>query len=143
MELQLKLRSIPDKTLSLNRGGGRISRHGLSFLNGAQFLGTMNDNLFKFLSIFFLIDYYGVDASTDVLFWIGLSYVAPFLLFSSMAGVLADRFSKQKLIVLLKLAEIVIIGASFFVFTGKNPFGCYLLVFFIIGPFSAYGSSKV
>lgn len=131
MALELKLRSIPERSLSLNRGTGRISRHGLGFLNGAQFLGALNDNLFKFLNIFLLIDYYGASASTDVLFWIGLSYVAPFLMFSSMAGVLADRFSKQKLIVLLKIAEIVIIGASFFVFSAKNPIGCYLLVFLL------------
>jgi len=131
MVLQQTLRSIPHRSLSLNRGSGRISKHGLNFLNGAQFLGAMNDNLFKFLNIYLLIDYYGAASSADVLLLVGISYVAPFLLFSSAAGILADRFSKQKFIVLLKIVEIIIIGASFFVFNAKAPLGCYSLVFLL------------
>ncbi len=142
MALQQALRSIPARPLSLNRGTGRISQHGLGFLNGAQFLGALNDNLFKFLNIFLLIDYYGAAASTEVLSWVGLSYVAPFLLFSSMAGILADRFSKQKLIVILKVAEIVIIGASYFVFSAKSPIGCYLLVFLLSSHSAVMGPPK-
>lgn len=142
MSLQRKLSTIPHRSLSLNKGRGRIGGLGLSFLNGAQFLGALNDNLFKFLNIYLLIDFYGKSASNDVLFWVGVYYVAPFLLFSTLAGVLADRYSKQKIIVLLKIAEIVIIGASFFVFGMRKAWGCYLLVFLLSTHSALLGPSK-
>lgn len=111
-------------------------------LNGAQFLGALNDNLFKFLSIYLLIDLKGASASNEILFWIGIAFVAPFLLFSSTAGILADRFSKQRVIILLKALEIVIILGSFFAFYYQSPLGCYSLVFMLCLQSALMGPSK-
>jgi len=122
-------RSHKVRTLSLNRGVGFIGRHNLWFLNIAQFFGALNDNLFKFLTIYLLIDLKGIEASSDILFLIGIAFVLPFLLFSSVAGVLADRFSKQKVIVLLKALEVVIIIVGFVAYAYKIPWLCYSLVF--------------
>ena len=39
-----------------------IGQHSFKWLNATQFLGALNDNLFKLLLIFFLIDLEGPDA---------------------------------------------------------------------------------
>jgi acyl-[acyl-carrier-protein]-phospholipid O-acyltransferase/long-chain-fatty-acid--[acyl-carrier-protein] ligase len=119
------------RTFSLRKKLARPNEGGLGALNVAQFLGALNDNLFKFLSIYLLIDIQGVSASNDILFFIGVAYVLPFLLFSAAAGVLADRFSKQKIIIYLKAFEVLIVALGFFAFYYKSASGCYLIVFLL------------
>ncbi|MCP5509449.1 MAG: MFS transporter [Chlamydiales bacterium] len=109
----------------------RISKHPIAFLNITQFLGALNDNVFKYLIVFLLINILGVGASTDILFWVGVIYVLPFLLFSSNAGILADRFSKQRLIVILKLLEVIIMLCGIVAFAFKNSIGLYTLLFLL------------
>lgn len=130
------------KTFSLNRGIGFSGKHAFGFLNISQFLSALNDNLFKFLTIYLLIDLQGPSHSNDILFWIGVFYVLPFLMFSSIAGVLADRFSKQKLIVLLKILEIIIIGGAFFAYAAKSIPFCYFSVFMLSLQSALMGPSK-
>ena len=104
-------------------------RQAFRFLNIAQFFAVLNDNLFKFLTIYLLIDLKGKEASNDILFWVGVCFVLPFLLFSSAGGVLADRFSKQKLIVTLKGFEIVIILGGLLAYYHESVVGCYAILF--------------
>ena len=68
-------------------------------LNATQFLGALNDNIFKLLVIYLLIHVKGPAAANTVLSLAGAIFVIPFLLFSSSAGVLADKFSKRTIIV--------------------------------------------
>lgn len=119
------------KRISFSKPTGFSGKHAFGFLNVSQFLSAFNDNLFKFLTIFLLIDIKGVAASNDVLFLIGVAFVMPFLLFSSFAGVLADRYSKQKMIVFTKVLEVAIIGLAYFVYAHKLVWGCYSLVFLL------------
>ncbi len=130
------------KRMSLSKPAGFSGRHPFGFLNVSQFLSAFNDNLFKFLTIFLLIDIKGVASSNDILFFIGVAFVLPFLMFSSCAGVLADRFSKQKMIVFTKVLEIMIIGLAFFVYAHKMEFGCYCLVFLLSFQSALLGPSK-
>jgi acyl-[acyl-carrier-protein]-phospholipid O-acyltransferase/long-chain-fatty-acid--[acyl-carrier-protein] ligase len=55
----------------------------------------------------------------------------PFLLFSTAGGVLADKFSKQKVIVWLKALEIVVIGFGFFAYYFQTVSGCYITLFML------------
>ena len=119
-----------------------ISRNAIHFHNLTQFGGAMNDNIFKFLILFFLISFKGVDDASRILFWLGLVYVAPFLLFSSAAGVLADRFSKSRIIVTMKVTEIVIIFLSFFAFAAKSEISCYALMFLLSMQSAFFGPPK-
>ena len=119
------------KTLSLNRDDSFFYKYGFGFLNFTQFLGALNDNLFKFLTTFLLISLQGAAASNDILIFIGIAFVLPFILFSSTGGILADRFSKQKVIVLLKAFEVVIITSSFIAYHYKYSWMCYALVFLL------------
>ena len=83
-------------------------KHSLGALNISQFFGVVNDNLFKLVLVFMLIDAYGAPYANTILSLAGAIFVIPFLVFSSSAGVLADRFSKQRILRYIKAVEIVI-----------------------------------
>ncbi len=117
-------------------------RHALTFLNISQSLGAVNDNLFKFVMAFLLIDTLGKQEASSILSAIGAIYVIPFLLFSSSAGILADRFSKQKLLVLMKVAEMLIMVCAIIAFSSKSVGGCYTLLFFLSVHSALFGPSK-
>lgn len=76
-----------------------------------QFLGAFNDNIFKNTSLLFVAfaasNTLPVSSNTFINLAAGL-FILPFFLFSSTAGVLADRYEKSKLIRTVKLAEVVI-----------------------------------
>ena len=78
------------------------------WLNYTQFLGALNDNLFKLLLIFLLVEVQGQESRTAVLSAASVIFVVPFLLFSHAAGVLADRYSKRSIIVGAKVLELVL-----------------------------------
>ncbi|MFO1490508.1 MAG: acyl-[ACP]--phospholipid O-acyltransferase [Kiritimatiellia bacterium] len=85
------------------------------WLNLAQFLGALNDNLFKFFAIFLLINLHwgGPDAelgAARVNYTIGLVFALPFLLFVTLAGILADRWSKSVIAVNMKLLEVAVMA---------------------------------
>lgn len=89
-------------------------------LNLTQAIGSFQDNLFKMMTVFYLSGPLGLplgrtlEVSTLLL-------VAPFLLFSNLAGALADRFSKSGLIRIVKWAELVLLGLAFPAYTsGKS-----------------------
>ena len=76
-----------------------------------QFLGAFNDNLFKTalaVAITFEAASLGKLGPTSLVALSGALLILPFALFSALAGQLADRYPKQRLIVLTKLAECAI-----------------------------------
>lgn len=117
-------------------------KHSLSFLNISQFLGVINDNLFKFTMAFLLIHFLGQSQASNILSATGVIYVIPFLLFSSSAGILADRLSKQKLLVSLKALELLILSLAPLAFSLKSPWGCYTILFLLATHSALFGPSK-
>src|SRR3990167_1953993 len=117
-------------------------RFSFASLNAAQFLGVLNDNIYKLLLIFFLLKTLGVEKAGLIISSVGALYVLPFLFFSDLAGVLADRFSKQKLIRILKIAEVFITFFAFFAFYAKSPFSCYILLVLLATHSALFGPSK-
>lgn len=113
-----------------------------TYLNIAQFLGAMNDNIFKLLVIYFFIQHEGIERSYIVLATTGIIYVMPFLLFSSSAGKLADQFSKRNIIILTKLLElsIMILGLTAFAF--KSQSGAYFALFLLATHSALFSPSK-
>lgn len=73
----------------------------------AQFLGALNDNMFRWL-----ITYIGINAFPDnkylILSGAGICFVLPYLILAAPAGYLADRYSKRTVIVGCKVAEILL-----------------------------------
>lgn len=117
-------------------------RHAIHFLNIAQFLGVVNDNFFKYLIVFLFIDLKGIEASPIILTWVGIVYVLPFLLFSSGAGVLADKFSKQRMIILLKFTEVIIMALGVVAFLFKSDWASYTLLFLLSMQSAFFGPPK-
>ena len=116
--------------------------HSLLWLNITQFFGVINDNLYKLLLIFLFIDILGLDQASSILSAAGIIYVLPFLLFSSSAGILADRVSKQKIICILKGFEVFITALVVVGFYYKSLWGCYALLFFLAAHSALFGPSK-
>ena len=73
-----------------------------------QFLGAVNDNMFRWLVVPISKDLIGED-NVAVALSAGLAcFVLPYILLAAPAGYLADRFSKRTVIVGCKVAEILI-----------------------------------
>src|SRR3546814_8872847 len=80
-----------------------------------QFLGAMNDNVFKnafvILVLYGMAEVGGTNAQVLVTVAAGV-FILPYFLFSATAGQLADAFEKSRLIRRIKLAEIAIMAAG-------------------------------
>ena len=111
-------------------------------LNATQFLGALNDNIFKLLVIYFLIHIQGAEAAPIILSLAGAIFVIPFLLFSSGAGVLADRISKRTIIVAAKILELIIMLFAVSTIFSKWGFGCYIALFLMATQSALFGPSK-
>ncbi|MGC4093119.1 MAG: MFS transporter [Polyangiaceae bacterium] len=92
---------------------GQSLDRGFWALFGAQFLGAFNDNLFKTaltVAITFRAAHLGGLAPTALVALCSALLVLPFALFSSVAGQLADRYAKHRLIRFTKLCECAIMA---------------------------------
>ena len=111
-------------------------------LFATQTLGAFNDNLFK--SAFIMLVTYGVamrggfDPGT-IAAMAGGALIAPFFLFSALAGELADRFERSRLLQILKAAELVaVLGAAAALFADSLTLS--FLTLFILGTQAALSS---
>lgn len=81
----------------------------------AQLLGAFNDNLFKnalvLLVTFRGLSLFGLRAEQLVAL-AGAALIAPFFLFSALAGQLADKYPKARLVRWIKLAEVGIVALA-------------------------------
>lgn len=105
-----------------------------------QFLGALNDNVFRFALIIFVTftvaERTGLDTRMLVVLTGGI-FILPFFLFSALAGQIADKYEKSRLIRHIKTAEVVVMGlgaAGFLI--GSYPF--LLAVLFLMGVQSTF-----
>ncbi|MDA1053143.1 MAG: MFS transporter [Planctomycetota bacterium] len=110
-------------------------------MTATQFLGAFNDNLFKQLMLLLAIPV-GAAASLeqDQQAVATIVFALPFILFSGYAGFLSDRYSKRRVIVLSKVAEIVVMLLGLFAFASFATVGYQglLVVLFLMGMQSAF-----
>jgi acyl-[acyl-carrier-protein]-phospholipid O-acyltransferase/long-chain-fatty-acid--[acyl-carrier-protein] ligase len=113
-----------------------------------QFLGAFNDNLFKQLILLLATPTaaeLAAGTAKDVQGIAQIVFAASFLIFSGVAGYLADRYSKRTVIVLSKAAEIVVmlLGLVGFLMYGIVGLPGLMFVLFLMGSQSAFfGPSK-
>lgn len=121
-----------------------IPRLGRSFLwlNATQFLGALNDNIYRFLLAFCLIDVMGAAHADKVMGISGAIFMIPFIVLLPLAGVLADRFSKQRIIVVTKFAELVIMLLGWWAFGTKAAAPLYVILFLMAAQSAFFGPSK-
>ncbi len=86
-----------------------LIKRGFLSLVATQFFGAMNDNLLKGILTFMVIDgAWNGQLGTGGQGIVGVCFTIPFIFLSGFAGQLADRYSKQKVTVWVKIAEIPI-----------------------------------
>ena len=104
-----------------------------------QFFGAFNDNLYKqALAVLFVFGALVADESIDLLVNAAAAiFIAPFFLFSAVAGNLADHRDKAWLMRRIKVAEIfVAASAGLALFSGSVTF--MLIVLFLLGVQSTF-----
>ena len=114
-----------------------------------QFLGAFNDNLFKQLMLLLATPTAAAiaagQAGKDLQGEAMVVFACAFLLFSGLAGYLADKFSKRDVVVSSKVAEILVmlLGFGGFYYYETIGFPGMLVVLFLMGTQSAFfGPSK-
>lgn len=127
--------------VTMNARGLKLSRS-FTCLNATQFLGALNDNIFKLLIILFLIGGRDSQTASRVTAIAGAVFVVPFLLFSAFAGRLADGFSKRDIVVTAKVAEVLIMSAGCVAFFFGNKFLLYGILFVMATQSAFFGPSK-
>lgn len=113
-----------------------------TYLNVTQFLGALNDNIYKLLIVYFLIQMEGIERGPEILASTGAVFVIPFLLFSAISGTLADRYSKRDIIVTTKILELVIMGLAVISFAYQSKWGSYAVLFLLATQSAIFGPSK-
>src|SRR5947209_14412688 len=73
----------------------------------AQFLAAFNDQAIHAAAMFYAINT-GVLHEAQAISLMPILFYAPWAIFGTLAGYLADRYSKQRSLVFWKVAEIVI-----------------------------------
>ncbi|MBE0531994.1 MAG: acyl-[ACP]--phospholipid O-acyltransferase [Rhodospirillales bacterium] len=111
-------------------------------LFATQFLGALNDHLLKnaiaVLVVFRLAGPAGLDGNLLVALGAGV-FVLPFFLFSTLAGQIADRFAKSRIVQVLKGVEVGLMALAVVGLTWGNMW--FLLgVLFLMGTQSAFFS---
>lgn len=110
----------------------------LSFL-ATQFLGAFNDNAFKLVVTYLALSTLPAGKDSSYIATAGVLFMAPFVVFSAYAGYLADRFSKTRVMIFSKVAEILIMGLGM-VFLGLRNLHGLLAVLFLMASQSAFFS---
>ncbi len=109
-------------------------------LFATQFFGALNDNFFKnalvILILYRLAAAAGLDGQVLVTVAAG-AFILPFFLFSAIAGQLADKFEKARLIRLIKLAEVLIMALAVVGFLWGDTY-LMLAVLFLMGTQSTF-----
>ena len=113
-----------------------------TWLNSTQFFGALNDNLLKLLIVFFLISLKGPEHATGIAAKTGALFVIPFLLFSPLAGALADKLSKKSIIFAMKSAELGIGMLGIIAFSAASETGLYAVMFLMATQSALFGPSK-
>ncbi|MBV8652652.1 MAG: MFS transporter, partial [Alphaproteobacteria bacterium] len=97
-----------------------------------QFLGALNDSLFKQMLIVLVTYHVAADEASrgEILATLATGLLTlPFFLFSATAGRLADKFDKRRLVLVIKAAEIVFMAVAAFGFAGGHVALLFVVVF--------------
>ena len=110
-----------------------------------QFLGALNDNVYKNAMVIFLAfalaDANGIDSNLLIVLAGGV-FILPFFLFSATAGQLADKYDKGRLIRHIKLAEIGIMSGGAIAFISESLSLLFIILFLMGAQSSLFGPLK-
>ena len=141
------------KTLAVTSHAAHRGLTSRSFLGllVTQLLGACNDNILRWLVIgigknhVFAARQAGESTMSDAdVLSIGLAcFVVPYLLLAAPAGFVADRFSKRRVIVICKVAEIVIMALAIVVIFSESLVALFAVVTLMGSQSALFGPSKL
>jgi 1-acyl-sn-glycerol-3-phosphate acyltransferase len=110
-----------------------------------QFSGAFNDNLYKTALAVLLTYFTASNAAAESHLLVNLAaalFIAPFFLFSALAGQLADKLEKARLIRRIKVAEIAIMGCAGIALVCDQLWVLLALLFFMGAQSAFFGPVK-
>lgn len=108
-----------------------------------QFFGAFNDNVYKNVLILLIAYHSASRLGSDVLINMAAGlFILPFFLFSALAGQIADKVEKARLIRLIKLVEILIMGLAAAALYFHATFFLMLLLFLMGTQSTFFGPVK-
>ncbi len=121
----------------------QILSKGFKALLATQFLGAFNDNAFKLVISFLAVDSLMRDGyGTLYLSLSGAIFILPFLLFSTYAGYLADKYSKRHIIIWAKVAEFMVMFLGLLTLLNGSIWPLLFVLFFMGTQSAFFGPSK-
>lgn len=121
----------------------RNKRNGFIAFLITQFLGAFNDNTFRLvISLIALESLVTKTGGTEYLSLVGAIFILPFILFSMYAGYFADKVSKKKIIIYVKVAEFIIMSLGLIAFILDNIWYLYIVLFLMGAQSAVFGPSK-
>ena len=130
-------------------GHGSLSSRSFLGLLVTQFLGAVNDNMFRWLvvpicKVILERDYGFTDHQVAAAISAGLiCFVVPFLLLAAPAGYLADRFSKRRVIVGCKIGEAALMVLGVTAIWLGSIYVMFAVVFLMGAQSALFGPSKL
>ncbi len=113
-----------------------LKNRGFSFFLATQFLGALNDNLYRLVVSLILVDTTIHGGSISL---VAIVFLVPGILFSGYAGHLADRYSKRNVLIITKSFEILSMLLAF-IALGTEYHSLMLIVLFTMATQSAFFS---
>ena len=114
-----------------------------------QFTVAFNDNVFRWLLIFIGIAYVETTAEADIIRQLGAVFlIVPFLLWTSIAGFVTDRFSRRTSVIWCKAIELVLLAIAIGVIclgppvTDDGGTGMPLKIYLLLGLLFLLGSQS-
>ena len=105
-----------------------------------QFLGAFNDNVFKNALVVLITYVIAVESGQNAQILVTVAagiFILPYVLFSALAGLIADRYDKARLIRYVKIAEIVVMLLAALGFYMESV-GFLMVVLFLMGTQSTF-----
>jgi acyl-[acyl-carrier-protein]-phospholipid O-acyltransferase/long-chain-fatty-acid--[acyl-carrier-protein] ligase len=119
-----------------------LKEFGFSSFLIVQFLGALNDNLYKIVLSMLVIDNAGSGDSGRQLSLVGAVFILPFFLFSGYAGHLADVFNKRTVMIVTKGLEIPMMIAAYFAFLSGRVDVMLLILFLMAAESALFSPAK-
>lgn len=121
---------------------GLLATRSFSGLLVTQFLGALNDNMFRWL----IVPIAKFRVGDEMQAWAmsaGLAcFVLPYIVLAAPAGYLADRFSKRQVMVWLKVTELAVMALGVAAIWVGNVWFMFLTVFLMGAQSALFGPAK-
>lgn len=110
--------------------------------NIIQFLAAVNENLYRMLVAFFLIVLLGDGSASLAMASTGFLFLLPFLLFSTLGGLLADKYSKKRIVIVTRAFECILFMFAIVAMALQSQIGSYVVLFLLASVSAIFGPAK-